>query len=143
MRVQTRLENKCRQQGEWLGPRNSQVVGRTVNGERTDRTTRKRQRTHHETVGGERQLLATDLDHRRVIERSESGVGENWQEQPFDQAAAGLAARTVGHLDPSIAKTEFCHLLQPRMEARSTACRSDSLHSRLYCVTITGAQECR
>jgi hypothetical protein len=101
---ETFLENEAG--AEPARPRSAhrKIVDRAVDGEPPDVATRKKQRTDHVRIRGERESRARrDVENGAVVPRIEGRVGKGRPEDPFDQLLGESPAAAVGNLDLSVA----------------------------------------
>ena len=96
----SRMSPQLRYSG--LGPRHGQIVDRAVDGQFADVTAREEQRADDKRVGGERDPLTINFQHRAVVWCRCRGrlhfTAKTRQQQAFDQATHGPAAAAMGQL---------------------------------------------
>jgi len=90
-----------------------QVVDRPVNSKLSDGSSGELQRLHHETICGNGEASAVEIEMGGVAERFRGREKKQRSEKTFDQATASFASGAVGHFDLRLAEPDFrlsCHL---------------------------------
>ena len=92
--------------GEVAGLRthHREVVHRPVDRELSDVAARKDQRAHHIGVGGKREAVSCDGEHRGLLLGGEQRIGKRRREETVDQVVGRLAAAPVTQGDLGIAE---------------------------------------
>ena len=90
------LDERVQRQVQRARTGNGKVVGRAVNGERTDVTAGKLQRLNGETVGCDHDLSAVEVDRHGIGLHIDRRLAEMPDEHRFDQFAHEATAVAVG-----------------------------------------------
>ena len=123
------FEHKSDDHGVALGPGDGKIVHGAIYGKLADGAAGKAQWLHDETIGGDGDRCAVDLDAGGIAQRLVRAAEQQRREQSFDKPAAGLAAGAVRHLDLRIAEADRRPALFSTRRLRS-GYRADLRHQR-------------